>query len=578
VVMKNLTFSSVFCAKIFDYLPVKLSLSSSLAPALHGRIPNSFRRNTARSVLVSLALFSLSCLSAHAQTTTPVTANFCANEGGVCSFSGTQQVRYGANAKYVTKTFTNGTACTNGIFGDPIPGTFKTCAVLTSTPTPIGIGNGLKASYRNGTDAVNSPIVLTRTDAKINFNWGLGAPDPSIPTDRFSVKWEGEIQPRYTGEYTFYGTSDDGNTIIINGQTVVYDPNLHAAQTTSGKITLEAGKKYPIAVFFSEATGDASMKLEWSSANQSREVVPTSQLYSTTVAAPVVQTPTPTPTGASFTQAQFEAAIAFDFEGENGKLQSNPSAPSVGYPCGVPNNYSWKFGGGGLEDVAKGVQGRGQQLAGAAYNQIYNACPGGTLGGRKVIPNARILTTDMVVSYFSISQQKWVTVIKQPTTGAAFAEDFVNNEATGADFRDEASGYKSVRSGINNAQPVTNNGPGSGRGRFVQDESQVGYNFHGFGSRFEINWADVKAIVLSQSMRCIPNAGTDLSDCKKLGYIADVGLDSWASTTSSFDDFKTHGGVSGGRFKPVTTDWQVFTNYSGPRNFSGIAAPAVPQF
>jgi len=132
------------------------------------------------------------------------------------------------------------------------------------------------------------------------------------------------------------------------------------------------------------------------------------------------KTPTPTPalqptstsSGASFTQAQFEAAIAFDFEGENGKLQSNPSAPSIGYPCGVPNGYSWKFGGGGLEDVAKGVQGRGQQLAGAAYNQIYNACPGGTLGGRKVIPNARILTTDMVVSYFSISQQKWVTVIK----------------------------------------------------------------------------------------------------------------------------------------------------------------------
>jgi hypothetical protein len=79
-------------------------------------------------------------------------------------------------------------------------------------------------------------------------------------------------------------------------------------------------------------------------------------------------------------------------------------------------------------------------------------------------------------------------------------------------------------------------------------------------------------------MRCIPQSGTDLSGCNKLGYIANVGLDSWASTSSNFDGFKTHGGVSGGRMKAVTTDWQVFTNYVGPRNFSGITTPSVPQF
>ncbi|MGA7953471.1 MAG: hypothetical protein WCA07_08105, partial [Gloeobacterales cyanobacterium] len=118
---------------------------------------------------------------------------------------------------------------------------------------------------------------------------------------------------------------------------------------------------------------------------------------------------------------------------------------------------------------------------------------------------------------------------------------------------------------------------GGSTGRFVEDGA-VGYNFHGFPDRFYINWADVKAIVVSQAMRCIPHTGTDLSDCKKLGYIANVGLDSWASTTSGFDNFQTHGGVSGSRFKPVTTDWQIFANYSGPPHFSGIPAPSVPQF
>jgi len=113
--------------------------------------------------------------------------------------------------------------------------------------------------------------------------------------------------------------------------------------------------------------------------------------------------------------------------------------------------------------------------------------------------------------------------------------------------------------------------------RTVED-SEVGYNFHGFGTRFGVDWADVKAIIIVQAMRCIPQAGTDLTDCNKLGYLGQVGLDSWLSPSSQYDNFQTHGGVSGGVFKPVTPRWQVFTNYSGPRDFVGITPPPVPQF
>jgi hypothetical protein len=287
------------------------------------------------------------------------------------------------------------------------------------------------------------------------------------------------------------------------------------------------------------------------------------------LAAPALAQKPAVSSGVPFTQAQFESAIAFDFEGENGKLLSNPSGRSVGYPCGVPNNFGWKFGTTGLEDVAKGVVGRGPQLAGAGYNQIYNACTGANT--RKSVPNARIEFTNLVVSYYSLRQKKWIQLVKQPVGGAAFAEDFIKNNSTKADIRDEPRGYKSVRSGTANA--VSN----TATGRKVEDGA-VSYNFHGFPDRFKIDWTDAKAIVVSQAMRCIPNTGQDLSDCNKLGYIANVGLDSWASPTSTFDDFKTHGGVSGGRFKPVTTSWQVFTNYVGPRNFAGITAPPVPQF
>ena len=52
----------------------------------------------------------------------------CANEGGVCAFTGTKQVRYGANGSYTYKTLSSSTACTNAVFGDPAPGVAKQCA------------------------------------------------------------------------------------------------------------------------------------------------------------------------------------------------------------------------------------------------------------------------------------------------------------------------------------------------------------------------------------------------------------------------------------------------------------------
>ncbi len=53
--------------------------------------------------------------------------NYCAKEGRTCTFSGTRQVRFGANGKYKIKTFTNSTPCTVAVFGDPAPGVAKLC-------------------------------------------------------------------------------------------------------------------------------------------------------------------------------------------------------------------------------------------------------------------------------------------------------------------------------------------------------------------------------------------------------------------------------------------------------------------
>lgn len=64
----------------------------------------------------------------------------CAQEGGICNFSGTRDVRYGAGASFAVKSATSSIACTNAVFGDPIQGTVKSCqysAATTSAPAPV---------------------------------------------------------------------------------------------------------------------------------------------------------------------------------------------------------------------------------------------------------------------------------------------------------------------------------------------------------------------------------------------------------------------------------------------------------
>ena len=77
------------------------------------------------TVLTLSASLLLSAVDSAAQTSTSWT--YCASEYGQCNFSGTREVRYGANGNYSYGIFTNSVSCNNGVFGDPIYGTAKNC-------------------------------------------------------------------------------------------------------------------------------------------------------------------------------------------------------------------------------------------------------------------------------------------------------------------------------------------------------------------------------------------------------------------------------------------------------------------
>jgi RHS repeat-associated protein len=96
-----------------------------------------------------------------------------------------------------------------------------------------------------------------------------------IGVDDFSVKWLGEIKPRYTETYTFRTEHDDHAHLFINGQSLFNSYCCGNSRT----ITLEAGKRYSIDMRWREFGGNAHARLYWKSARQVEEIVPKSRLY-----------------------------------------------------------------------------------------------------------------------------------------------------------------------------------------------------------------------------------------------------------------------------------------------------------
>jgi type IV pilus assembly protein PilY1 len=75
----------------------------------------------------------------------------CAAENGQCAFTGVKRVFYGAGASWRSVAASGGIACTNDVFGDPIPGVVKACYVKDDTSgwTPTGNFGSASLSSNN---------------------------------------------------------------------------------------------------------------------------------------------------------------------------------------------------------------------------------------------------------------------------------------------------------------------------------------------------------------------------------------------------------------------------------------------
>jgi uncharacterized protein YraI len=105
-----------------------------------------------------------------------------------------------------------------------------------TTPPPTG---AWRAEYFNNTSLAGAPVV-TRDEAAINYNWGLGSPAPQIQADNFSARWTTTISTS-NARYRFSATTDDGVRVWVNDRMIIDAWFDRPAATFTGEIDLAAG-------------------------------------------------------------------------------------------------------------------------------------------------------------------------------------------------------------------------------------------------------------------------------------------------------------------------------------------------
>ncbi|HEY7500412.1 MAG TPA: PA14 domain-containing protein [Vicinamibacterales bacterium] len=162
--------------------------------------------------------------------------------------------------------------------------------VVVTVDPPAGSGTGLLAQYFNdaGSGIYFTALALTRTDATVDFDWGAGAPDPSVQLDNFSARWSGQVLAPVTGTYTFTTATDEGVRLYLNGQLLIDNWVDHTLTLNGATASLTAGQRYDIRMDFYERGSLATARLSWSYPGQPTQIVPQWFLYP---APPVNQPP-----------------------------------------------------------------------------------------------------------------------------------------------------------------------------------------------------------------------------------------------------------------------------------------------
>ena len=150
---------------------------------------------------------------------------------------------------------------------------------VTQAVTVTETGGLLASYYANET--LSGDPVLVRREPKINHDWAATSPATGVPADGFSVRWDGEIKPRFNEAYTLTFRTDDGVRVWLDGQLVVNYWNVRSVADSEYTFNAVAGRLYRIRIDYYEHNGLAVAQLWWRSASETFGLVPSTQLFPT---------------------------------------------------------------------------------------------------------------------------------------------------------------------------------------------------------------------------------------------------------------------------------------------------------
>ena len=152
---------------------------------------------------------------------------------------------------------------------------------LQTGARPIAQPHGLTGSYYTNNagynlDASDKQLIVRRTDAVLNFNWGTGGPVPGVATD-FMTRWSGYITLS-AGDYVFGTNADDGAKIKIGDISVVDNyANGCCSEKYGASYHFNAGI-YPIQIDYYDSGGPGSLSVDVKQNGGNAQILPTSWL------------------------------------------------------------------------------------------------------------------------------------------------------------------------------------------------------------------------------------------------------------------------------------------------------------
>jgi hypothetical protein len=144
---------------------------------------------------------------------------------------------------------------------------------------------GVLGQYFASPDFTGTPAFVRR-DVRVDFSWGAfgkpgGSPAPGFNTlsnQNFSVRWTGQIMPRFSESYTFTLVAGTGATLYIQPTNSLDWTALVTASsgnTNSAPTNLVAGQVYNLKLEYYEATGIPVCRLLWSGPSTPEEIIDT---------------------------------------------------------------------------------------------------------------------------------------------------------------------------------------------------------------------------------------------------------------------------------------------------------------